>query len=74
MGHDGPYIQLRPPGGGTEWDCRPEDARLSTEAERRAACLPAADAGRAEALRHEAQQIGDGLFRCPRCEWTTTRK
>lgn len=23
MGHVGPYVQLRPPGGGAEWDCPP---------------------------------------------------
>ncbi|MFJ9415594.1 MULTISPECIES: hypothetical protein [unclassified Streptomyces] len=23
MGHEGPYVQLRPPGGGREWDCPP---------------------------------------------------
>ncbi|MGW5736797.1 MULTISPECIES: hypothetical protein [Streptomyces] len=27
MGHEGPYVQLRPPGGGREWDGRPEDIR-----------------------------------------------
>lgn len=24
MGREGPYVQLRPPGGGREWDCPPE--------------------------------------------------
>ncbi|MGW3664012.1 hypothetical protein [Streptomyces sp. NPDC005141] len=24
MGHEGGYVQLRPPGGGREWDCPPE--------------------------------------------------
>ncbi len=24
MGHEGPYVQLRPPGGGREWDVPPE--------------------------------------------------
>ncbi|WP_370416963.1 hypothetical protein [Streptomyces fradiae] len=24
MGHEGPCLQLRPPGGGREWDCPPE--------------------------------------------------
>ncbi|MER5257415.1 MULTISPECIES: hypothetical protein [unclassified Streptomyces] len=23
MGHEGPYLQLRPPGGGREWDADP---------------------------------------------------
>ncbi|MCE7081871.1 hypothetical protein [Streptomyces sp. ST2-7A] len=27
MGHVGPYVQLRPEGGGREWDARPEDVR-----------------------------------------------
>ncbi|MFI2368251.1 hypothetical protein [Streptomyces sp. NPDC018833] len=27
MGRVGPYVQLRPPGGGREWDCPPEDLR-----------------------------------------------
>ncbi|MBG0852935.1 hypothetical protein I2W78_14045 [Streptomyces spinoverrucosus] len=27
MGIQGPYVQLRPPGGGREWDARPENLR-----------------------------------------------
>ncbi|MGW5733370.1 MULTISPECIES: hypothetical protein [Streptomyces] len=27
MGHEGPYLQLRPPGGGREWDADPADVR-----------------------------------------------
>lgn len=27
MGREGPYVQLRPPGGGREWDCPPEALR-----------------------------------------------
>ncbi|MER6316234.1 hypothetical protein ABT237_20975 [Streptomyces sp. NPDC001581] len=27
MGNVGPYVQLRPPGGGTEWDVLPDDLR-----------------------------------------------
>jgi hypothetical protein len=27
MGHEGPYVQLRPPGGGREWDVPPEAVR-----------------------------------------------
>ena len=27
MGRVGPYVQLRPPGGGAEWDCPPEAVR-----------------------------------------------
>ncbi|MGW6054449.1 hypothetical protein [Streptomyces sp. NPDC055189] len=33
MGHEGPYVQLRPPGGGREWDARPEDVRPAREEE-----------------------------------------
>lgn len=27
MGRVGPYVQLRPPGGGREWDCPPDALR-----------------------------------------------
>ncbi|MFG2209202.1 hypothetical protein [Streptomyces sp. NPDC048638] len=27
MGQEGPYVQLRPPGGGREWDCPPDAVR-----------------------------------------------
>lgn len=27
MGNVGPYVQLRPPGGGREWDCPPDALR-----------------------------------------------
>ncbi|MGW6054434.1 hypothetical protein [Streptomyces sp. NPDC055189] len=27
MGHEGPYLQLRPPGGGREWDADPARIR-----------------------------------------------
>ena len=27
MGHEGPYVQLRPPGGGREWDADPAKIR-----------------------------------------------
>ncbi|WP_149830091.1 hypothetical protein [Streptomyces tailanensis] len=33
MGHEGPYIQLRQPGGGVEWDARPDKVRPATETE-----------------------------------------
>lgn len=33
MGNVGPSLQLRSPGGGTEWDCPPSVARLATQAE-----------------------------------------
>ncbi|MFE6164860.1 hypothetical protein ACFQ7F_38785 [Streptomyces sp. NPDC056486] len=34
MGHEGPYIQLRPFGGGREWDCAPDALRTATDSER----------------------------------------
>jgi hypothetical protein len=34
MGSEGPYVQLRPLGGGREWDCAPESVRQATVAER----------------------------------------
>ncbi|MEU8526858.1 MULTISPECIES: hypothetical protein [Streptomyces] len=34
MGHVGPYLQLRPLGGGREWDCEPDGVRVATAAER----------------------------------------
>ncbi|MER6674723.1 hypothetical protein [Streptomyces sp. NPDC000983] len=34
MGHEGPYVQLRPYGGGLEWDAAPESVRQATTAER----------------------------------------
>lgn len=33
MGHVGPYVQLRPPQGGREWDVPPEQLRPPTQAE-----------------------------------------
>lgn len=33
MGCYGPYLQLRPPGGGLEWDARPESVRVAREDE-----------------------------------------
>ncbi|MEU7158909.1 hypothetical protein [Streptomyces chrestomyceticus] len=33
MGHLGAYVQLRPPGGGREWDARPEALRSPTPSE-----------------------------------------
>lgn len=33
MGHEGPYIQLRPPRGGLEWDVPPGSLRRPTQAE-----------------------------------------
>ncbi|MFE3632860.1 hypothetical protein [Streptomyces cellostaticus] len=34
MGFEGPYVQLRPHGGGREWDCDPLAVREATHAER----------------------------------------
>ncbi|CAL9541949.1 hypothetical protein [Streptomyces sp. enrichment culture] len=34
MGHEGPYVQLRPYGGGKEWDADPGAVRQATAAER----------------------------------------
>lgn len=33
MGHEGPYVQLRPYGGGREWDVEPGAVRTATPAE-----------------------------------------
>lgn len=32
-GHEGPYYQLRPIGGGREWEVRPENIRQATSIE-----------------------------------------
>jgi hypothetical protein len=34
IGHVGPYVQLRPHGGGREWDAEPAALRRATTAER----------------------------------------
>jgi hypothetical protein len=34
VGHDGPYVRLRPLGGGREWDVDPRAVRRATPAER----------------------------------------
>ncbi|WP_019063993.1 hypothetical protein [Streptomyces prunicolor] len=34
MGHEGPYVQLRPVTGGREWDADPALVRLATNEER----------------------------------------
>ncbi|MEU4796977.1 hypothetical protein [Streptomyces sp. NPDC023327] len=44
MGHEGPYVQLRPYGGGREWDCAPEAVRTATMAERLRAATAYANA------------------------------
>ncbi|MEU6480863.1 hypothetical protein ABZ858_29085 [Streptomyces sp. NPDC047017] len=44
MGQEGPYIQLRPLGGGREWDCAPDSVRPATPAERISAATAYANA------------------------------
>ncbi|MDQ0601866.1 hypothetical protein QF037_006211 [Streptomyces canus] len=44
MGHEGPYVQLRPYGGGKEWDAAPVTVRRATPAERLSAANAYADA------------------------------
>jgi len=44
MGHEGPYVQLRPLGGGKEWDCEPEKVRTATAIERLRAATAHANA------------------------------
>ncbi|MFD7441853.1 hypothetical protein [Streptomyces sp. NPDC059909] len=44
MGHEGPYVQLRPIGGGREWDCAPETLRIATAQERLSAATAYANA------------------------------
>ncbi|MFD9107125.1 hypothetical protein [Streptomyces bottropensis] len=44
MGFEGPYVQLRPVGGGREWDAEPGDLRPVTAAEALSARLAAANA------------------------------
>ncbi|POX53212.1 hypothetical protein [Streptomyces sp. Ru72] len=44
MGHEGPYVQLRPYGGGKEWDVEPEAVRPATQAERLRAATAYANA------------------------------
>ncbi|MEV5956867.1 hypothetical protein AB0M11_24395 [Streptomyces sp. NPDC051987] len=34
MGHEGPYVQLRPVAGGREWDADPAQVRRATDEER----------------------------------------
>ncbi|MEV5429036.1 hypothetical protein [Streptomyces sp. NPDC052701] len=44
MGHEGPYVQLRPYGGGREWDAHPRAVRHATPAERLRAATAYANA------------------------------
>ncbi|MEU2717223.1 hypothetical protein [Streptomyces sp. NPDC007205] len=51
MGAEGPYVQLRPYGGGREWDAEPGALRTATAAERlRAATAYANARSRGETL------------------------
>lgn len=51
MGSEGPYVQLRPVGGGREWDCDPGQVRPVTAAERLSASVAHANArSRGDAL------------------------
>ncbi|MFD8303352.1 hypothetical protein ACFV29_13535 [Streptomyces sp. NPDC059690] len=44
MGHEGPYVQLRPYGGGREWDAEPGALLAATRAERLGGPTAQADA------------------------------
>jgi hypothetical protein len=33
MGHEGPYLQVRPFGGGREWDAEPDHLRILSQDE-----------------------------------------
>jgi hypothetical protein len=44
MGFEGPYVQLRPIGGGREWDADPEHIRRTTLSEALRADVKAANA------------------------------
>ncbi|MEU3861921.1 hypothetical protein AB0F03_31935 [Streptomyces sp. NPDC028722] len=44
MGYEGPYVQVRPYGGGREWDAEPETLRGATTAERLSAATAYANA------------------------------
>ncbi len=44
MGFEGPYVQLRPLGGGREWDAKPENLKPATLPEALRAGVAAANA------------------------------
>lgn len=44
MGYEGPYVQLRPIGGGREWDAEPRHLRLLTLTEALSAGVAEANA------------------------------
>lgn len=44
MGHEGPYLQLRPLGGGREWDAAPHAVRTLSRSELLSAMVAEANA------------------------------
>lgn len=44
MGSEGPYVQLRPIGGGREWDAEPDKLRPATSAQALSASVATANA------------------------------
>lgn len=44
MGFEGPYVQVRPVGGGLEWDARPENLQPVTGAEALSSAVAVANA------------------------------
>ncbi|MBV7697727.1 hypothetical protein [Streptomyces sp. TRM70350] len=44
MGFEGPYVQLRPLGGGVEWDAKPETLKPVTVSDGLSAAVAAANA------------------------------
>ncbi|MEK9522040.1 hypothetical protein MIU24_22035 [Streptomyces venezuelae] len=52
MGSEGPYLQLRPLGGGIEWDVAPADLHPLTGAELLSALVAEANARSRRALGH----------------------
>lgn len=44
MGHEGPYLQLRPLGGGVEWDAAPDHLRTLSQDELLSALVAEANA------------------------------
>ncbi|MET8288578.1 hypothetical protein AB0M86_01255 [Streptomyces sp. NPDC051639] len=44
MGHEGPYLQVRPLGGGVEWDADPSDLRPLSQDELLSALVSEANA------------------------------
>ena len=51
MDHEGGLIQLRPLGGGREWDADPVRVRLATPAERLSAAVAVANAASRDAAK-----------------------